>query len=320
MKKTFLFLLLLSTAISFIISCTNQDNQYRDIAYSKVERKFPPQAEGLPMRIPNDSISLRDLIDPTLQKRLLAEINKKPKWKKLVAERKMAIGIVDLTDVNNIRFARINGNHMMYAASLPKIAVLLAATDAIENGELEETAAVKADMKVMISKSDNAATTRMIDLVGYEKIEAVLTSERYQLYDEELGGGLWVGKRYGSGGETNREPIKNLSHAATVTQVCRFYYLLAQGKLVTETRSKQMLSIMEDPALHHKFVNTLDKIAPNARVFRKSGSWNTYHSDSVLVWGDNPDRRYILVALIDDADGEHIIRNLVMPIEKALKK
>jgi beta-lactamase class A len=272
------------------------------------------------LRTIDDSIPLRQLIDSTLQKRLEVQINKNPKWKKLVASKKMAIGIVDLTDENNIRFARINGNHMMYAASLPKIAVLLAATDAIEKGELIETAEVKVDMKLMISKSNNAATTRMINRVGYEKIESVLTSERYDLYDEEFGGGLWVGKRYGSGGDTNRDPIKNLSHAASATQVCRFYYLLAQGKLVTEERSKQMLDIMEDPALHHKFVNTLDKIAPNARLFRKSGSWSTYHSDSILVWGEDPNRRYILVALINDANGEQIIRNLVMPIEMALRK
>ncbi|GAA3597692.1 hypothetical protein GCM10022396_13720 [Flavivirga amylovorans] len=248
------------------------------------------------------------------------EINKKPKWKKLVANKRMAIGIVDLSDTDRIRFARLNGSHMMYAASLPKIAVLLAATDAIEKGELAETSEVKADMKIMISKSNNAATTRMINRIGYDKIETVLTSERYDLYDEEFGGGLWVGKRYGGGGDTNRDPLKNLSHAASVTQVCRFYYLLVQGKLVNEARSKQMLDIMENPDLHHKFVNTLDRIAPNARLFRKSGSWKTYHSDSALVWGKDPKRRYIIVALIDDTNGEQIIRNLIEPIESALKK
>lgn len=273
----------------------------------------------LPIRIKNEAISLNSLVHTDLQNRLKQTIDKNPRWKQLVANKKMAVGIVDLADVNNIRFASVNGNHMMYAASLPKIAVLLASVDAIEKGELKETVAVKSDMKLMISKSNNQATTRMIDRVGYQKIEDVLTSDRYHLYDEELGGGLWVGKRYGGGGDTNREPLKNLSHAATVTQVCRFYYLLAQGKLVTEARSKQMLDIMEDPALHHKFVNTLDKIAPNARLFRKSGSWKTYHSDSILVWGD-PSRRYILVALVDSFNGEQIIRNLVEPIENVLYK
>ena len=81
-----------------------------------------------------------------------------------------------------------------------------------------------------------------------------------------------------------------------------------------------MLDIFENPELHHKFVNTLDRIAPAARLFRKSGSWSTFHSDSILVWGKEENRKYILVALIDDPNGEQIIRNLVVPVEKILKK
>jgi beta-lactamase class A len=77
-----------------------------------------------------------------------------------------------------------------------------------------------------------------------------------------------------------------------------------------------MLNIMADPKLHHKFVNTLDRIAPEARVFRKSGSWRNFHSDSALVWG--PNRKYILVALIEDSEGESIIRKLVLDVEKVL--
>lgn len=277
-------------------------------------------SQNLPIKIENGDVSLRELIDTTLQKKLEKTLYSKKKWKALIDQKRMAVGVVDLSNVNNIRFARVNGNHMMYAASLPKIAVLFAAMDAIEKGELLETAEVKKDMKLMISKSNNQATTRMIDRLGYQKIEDVLTNEKYNLYDEDFGGGLWVGKRYASGGgKTNREPLKNLSHAATVSQVCRFYYLLVQGKLVNEARSKQMLNIMENPALHHKFVNVLDVIAPKARLFRKSGSWRSYHSDSILVWG-SPNRRYILVALIDDPSGEQIIRSLVVPVEKVLKK
>ena len=277
--------------------------------------------DDLPIKIADDQIKpLRSLADKNLQLKFENELNRHAQWKKLIAQKKMAVGIVDLSDPQNVRFANVNGNHMMYAASLPKIAILLAAMDAIDKGELKETKDVKADMRLMISKSDNKASTRMIDRVGYEKIEAVMTDRKYEFYDEHKGGGLWVGKRYGSGGDTNREPLKNLSHAATVNQVCRYYYLLANGKLVNENRSKQMLDIMENPELHHKFVNTLDQIAPNARLFRKSGSWRTYHSDSILVWGKDSSRRYIIVALIDDANGEQIIRDLVKPMEKVLKK
>ncbi|SFZ91892.1 beta-lactamase class A [Flaviramulus basaltis] len=276
--------------------------------------------KGLPIQVSDSQIKpLSSFSNATLQKSLEKELKANPEWKNLISQKKMSVGIVDLSNPEKVRYASINGNYMMYAASLPKIAILLSAMDAIEKGELKETADVKNDMKIMISKSDNHAATRMIDRLGYEKIESVMTDPKYKFYDENKGGGLWVGKRYGGGGKTNREPIKNLSHAASVNQVCRYYYLLAHGKLVNQKRSKQMLDIMGNPDLHHKFVSTLDKIAPNAHLFRKSGSWQTYHSDSILVWGNDPSRRYILVALIDDSNGEQIIRDLVKPIEKVLK-
>ena len=274
----------------------------------------------LPLRLDDSKIKpLNNLSNPLLQKSLEQELNKVPAWKKLIAQNKMAVGVIDLSNPEDAKYASINSNQMMYAASLPKIAVLLAAMDAIEKGQLKETPEVIKDMKLMISNSNNQASTRMIDRVGYAKIESVMTDDKYKLYDKTYGG-LWVGKRYAAGGPTNREPLKHLSHAATVAQVCKYYYLLANGKLVNNERSKEMLDIMENPALHHKFVNTLDLIAPDARLFRKSGSWKNFHSDSILVWGKEATRRYILVALIDDANGESIIRNLVVPVEKVLKK
>ncbi|WP_249066570.1 serine hydrolase [Halalkalibaculum roseum] len=273
---------------------------------------------NLPFVLPDSAVKpLRSLVDEELQNSLIATLSANPKWKKLIDQKKMALGLVDLRDLTDINFARINGNYMMYAASLPKIAILLAAMDAFEKGELKETEEIRKDLKLMISRSDNRASTRMIDRLGYEKIESVMTDPKYALYDEDYGGGLWVGKRYASAGRRYPDPIKGLSHAATASQVSRFYYLLASGRLVNAERSKQMLNILEDPALHHKFVNTLDKIAPNARLFRKSGSWRNYHSDSILVWGA-PSRRYILVALIEDPDGEQIMRKLVVPVEQVL--
>ena len=256
--------------------------------------------------------------DGPLQVFLEQEINKQPYWKRLAKQKRLSIGVIDLNNTEFVQYAGINSEEMMYAASLPKIAVLLAAMDAIEECTLIATPAVKNDMKLMISKSNNQATTRMIDRVGFKKISDVLTDSKYNFYDYEKGG-LWVGKRYAAAGKKVPDPIKGLSHAASVKQVCRFYFQLATGNLVTRERSKEMLDIMENPALHHKFVNTLDRIAPDARLFRKSGSWRNYHSDSILVWGEDG-RRYILVALVDDPNGEQIIRNLVVPVEKVIKK
>lgn len=274
--------------------------------------------QSLPVSTSGKIPAITDIECSELKILLKEEIYKNPTWKKLVENKKMAIGIVDLSDSNHVKFAGLNEQHMMYAASLPKIAVLYAVMHAIENGEIEETETVKKDLRLMISKSNNAAATRMIDLVGFDKIESVLQNVEPKLYDESCGGGLWCGKRYGSGGGRNPDPLKGISHAATTLQVCNFYYQLVFGKLISPQRSAEMLGYLKDPALHHKFINTLQTLAPNASFYRKSGSWKNYHADSVLVWG--PDRKYIMVALIENTNGETIIRNLVKPLENVLKK
>lgn len=264
----------------------------------------------------NCATNIEELKDYTLQSNLNAALRKDRKLQRLVREKKLAIGLIDLKNPRT-RYAAVNGNEMMYAASLPKIAVLLAAIDAIDKGELVETSAVTKDMNLMIRKSNNAASTRMIDRVGYDKIAEVMTSPEYQLYNKQKGGGLWVGKRYAAAGKRNPDPLKGLSHAASVDAVCKYYYMLAQGELVSQERSEQMKSILVNPGLHHKFVNTLDKVAPKAKIYRKSGSWRTFHSDS--VWVNGPERNYILVALINDVEGEQIARRLVRIAEKAMK-
>lgn len=275
--------------------------------------------KDLPLRVEDSAIMpLANLRNTNLESDLSKIIAENKKWSQLVRNKKMSVGLVDLSNPNEVRFASVNGNNMMYAASLPKIAVLLAATDAIEKGELEETEEVKSDMRQMIARSDNAATTRMIDRIGLDKIAEVMQDPDYEFYDQSKGGGLWVGKRYAKTGPRYGDPLKNISHGATANQVCRFYYLLSFGQLVNFERSKQMLEYLSEPELHHKFVNTIDQVAPDAQVYRKSGSWRNFHSDSALVWGPEW-RRYILVALVEDADGEKIMRELIKEVDKALQ-
>jgi beta-lactamase class A len=273
--------------------------------------------DALPIHHPSGISELRELECDTLQILLKEEIFKNKQWKQLVENKKMAIGIVDLSDLDNVKYAGLNSDYMMYAASLPKIAVLLTVMDAISKGELQESPELTNEMRMMISKSSNSAATRLIDTVGFERIEQTLRDLDYRFYDEESGGGLWVGKRYASSGRRYPDPLKGLSHGATVSMVCSFYYKLAFGKLINEKRSAEMLDILKDPALTHKFVNTLKRIAPNTAIYRKSGTWKTYHADSVLVWG--PERRYIIVALIENSNGGNIMKNLVEPVEDVFK-
>lgn len=260
---------------------------------------------------------LRSLQDENLTSELKAAINANPAWRTLLRNKRMSVGIVDLSREDNVRYASLNGRHMMYAASLPKIAVLAAAHDAIERGELVETAEIKRDMRLMIAKSNNAATTRMIDRVGFENIERTMTDPGLKLYDPEFGGGLWVGKRYAAGGRRHPDPMKGISHAATTEQICRYFYLLANDRLISPEASDKMRSYLVDPELHHKFVSVLDRVAPKAKVYRKSGSWSTFHADVAMVEG--PERNYIITALVDDPKGEQIIRELGVVLDKMLK-
>ncbi len=273
----------------------------------------------LPALVP-DSLwtPLREQVDDALQARLDLILRRNPRQKALIASGKMAVGLVDMTHPEAPRFARVNGEVMMYAASLPKIAILLAAVKAFEDGSLPESQANLRDLQLMIRKSSNSAATRMLQLAGgMTAVEAILRDPAYELYDPSEGGGLWVGRPYAKGGESHRDPMKGLSHAASVTQVCRFYYLMATGRLVSPERSLQMLKMMSDPGIHHKFVHTLEDVAPQATLYRKSGTWRQWHADSVLVW-DEQWRRYILVGLIEDASGGMILQNLVLQAEEAL--
>lgn len=301
-------------AMIFVLLSCEQDAQ--EIINPEDDR-VKPDIHTLPMRLGKDSVpSLRSVIDPSFQAELEQLVNSNAKWKRLISQRRMAVGMVDLSDPYNPVYARMNGNVMMYAASLPKIGILLATMDALEKGELEDSPEIREKMRLMISKSSNVAATELMDMLGFEKIESVLQDPRYALYDEDYGGGLWVGKRYAKTGERHPDPLAGISHGATVSQVCRYYYLMAYGKLISYERSEQMLEMMADPELHHKFVANLEQIAPSARLYRKSGTWKTYHADSVLVWG--PERRYILVALIEDVEGEKIMRDLVVKADNLL--
>jgi beta-lactamase class A len=327
MKKLTAFSLILSLSyLPIILFSTLPSSGSANTENGMIDRisniEFPSSdinyAEStLPLDMPDGSLkNIEELHDPSLQQKLDKILTSNPKWAKLSKNKALSIGIVDMNDPVNSRFAAINGDEMMYAASLPKIAILLACEDAIACGKLKETNEVKQDMRQMIAKSSNSAASRMIERVGIDHIADVLQNSKYNLYDKTNGGGLWVGKAYGKGGKRKGDPLKNLSHAASVTQVAKFYYMLAFGQLVNAERSRHMLKMMSDPELHHKFVSVLNKVAPNAKIYRKSGSWENWHADSALVW--SKERRYIVVALSNDSNGESMLRELMLKIDTAL--
>jgi beta-lactamase class A len=71
-----------------------------------------------------------------------------------------------------------------------------------------------------------------------------------------------------------------------------------------------MLEVFSPPGLHDKFVSVLEKTVPLSSLYRKSGEWSVWHSDSMLVW-DGEWRRYILIAMVKYPRGEEVLKELV---------
>jgi beta-lactamase class A len=236
---------------------------------------------------------------------LMEEVNKK----------KLSVALVDITDSKNPRLAMLNGNEMMYAASLPKIAILLGAFVDIEQGQMSLNDETRESLTKMIRFSSNNSATEMLRRVGKDHLRNILTSDRYRLYDRSRNGGLWVGKEYGKNPAFRRDPLHNLSHGATAYQVARFYYLLETGQLVSPELCIEMKDILSKPEIHHKFVKGLEGY-PDAKIYRKSGTWRQWHSDSALVEANG--YKYIAIALSENPEGGKWLTEMISPMHNLI--
>ena len=254
-------------------------------------------------------------MDQYLQTRLQATLHNLG-LTKAVADKKLALALVDITHPRSPRVASINGSQMMYAASLPKIAILLGAFEQIESGAMKLDGENRELMTQMIRKSSNVAATTMLRKVGKEHLAELLQAPRYKLYDRNRNGGLWVGKEYGKSPAWQRDPLHNLSHGATAMQVARFYYLLETNRLVSAKLTVDMKEILSKSAINHKFVKGLQKVHPDSNIYRKSGSWRQFHADSAMVERDG--RRYIAVGLVENQAGGQWLTQLIVEMDKLI--
>lgn len=242
---------------------------------------------------------LRQAGDPSLQKGLEKVIGDLGLSQE-VARGHLAVSLVDVTEAEHPRMAMLNGDEMLYAASLPKIAILLGTFVEAERGRITLDAKHIDTLTRMIRVSSNEAASEALRWVGGQRLIEILESPRFGFYEPRGKGGLWVGKSYGPDAAYQRDPVRNLSHGATAFQVARFYQMLAANALVNAQLTAQMKDIMSRPGIIHKFVKGLSGI-PGLEIFRKSGSWRDTHADSALVEANG--RKYIMVGLAHSEQG-----------------
>lgn len=258
--------------------------------------------------------------DAKLHKTFTTELRKEFKGKFWLGidQKRIAIVLVDITDLKRPRVAEFNGDIMMYAASLPKIAILLGALVEVERGRLELDDELRDSLTRMIRESSNADATAVLNRVGFGNLANILRSRRFRLYDPAHNGGLWVGRDYGGGTLWRRDPLHAISHGATAMQTARFYYLAAAGQLLNSRLNDALLEILSQPAIEHMFVKGLDEVNPDATIYRKSGTWMQYHADSGIVVADN--YRYIIVAITRTPQGAGLLERLIGAAEETMRR
>lgn len=257
-----------------------------------------------------ETSDLRSAMNPGLQRSLESTVRDLG-LEADVADGRLALALVDVTESGKPRLAMLNGDRMMYAASLPKIAILFGAIAEAEAGRLKLDGERLAALANMIRHSSNADATRVLNWVGGERLLQLLESPQFAFYDRADGGGLWVGKAYDSAPAFRRDPVANLSHGATVYQVARLYAMLADGSLFGPRSNALMLDALSRPGIRHKFVAGL-AVRPDAVLWRKSGTWQDTHADSALV--ESGGRRFVMVAIARSPEGGDWLRRLAAPL------
>ncbi len=252
-------------------------------------------------------------VDTQLQARLV-EIDRDLGRQFEIPEAARAVGVLDLTD---LRLALVRPDSMFYAASVPKICILLAYFAANPHAATDLPPDVERELGSMIKVSDNALAAKYGRMLGMDQVQEVLQSMRYRLYDQDHGGGLWYGKHYGKGAPRVGDPIHDHSHGATVRQCLRFYLMLEQGRLVSTAACGKMKEIFAAPHLDHrdsKFVTGLQ--GRDLSLVRKSGTWQDWHLDSARI--EHGDRVYLLVGMTHHPRGAEYLAAVAAAVDEEL--
>lgn len=249
--------------------------------------------------------------DPEWQRRV-EEIDAplRAKWK-LPADARAA-GVIDL---RTGRLAWLRPDAITYAASIPKIGILLAWAEANPDRLARLDAETRRELGEMIKRSSNELATKFSRELGIARVQAVLNAHGF--YDAARGGGIWFGKHYGKDSERVRDPVGDHSHAATVRQLLRFYLLLEQGRLISPEASRAMRGVFASPDIPHiedRFVKGL--AGRGLEIRRKSGWWEKWSHDSAVVSGAG--RHYVIVALTEHPGGTEYLEEFAARIDDAL--
>lgn len=225
-----------------------------------------------------------------------------------------AFGVLDLTDLH---LAMIQPDVMFYAASVPKICIVMAYFATHPEAVADLDPEVERELQHVIKRSDNQLAAKYSQMVGLDTIQEMLQSKRYRFYDQEHGGGFWCGKHYGIAQPRLADPVHDHSHAATVRQCLRYYLMLEQGRLVSAAACARLKRIFAAPDL--EFHNQSFVLGLNGRdltIIRKSGMWEDWHLDTARI--QHGERVYLLAGMVRHPMGREYLAQMATAVDEAL--
>jgi beta-lactamase class A len=250
-------------------------------------------------------------VDPSVQAKL-EKIDAELRGKYGMSSEQTAVGVLDL---NTLRLAMIHPDREEYAASVPKVGILLAYFQLHPEAATNLNPQTRHELALMVKLSNNEAAEKLSRELGLKQIQAVL--DAYHFYDANHGGGIWVGKHYGKGDERYGDPVGNHAHAATVRQLLRYFLMLEQGKLVSPAASQAMREIFASPDIPHDNIKFVKGFAGrDVQIIRKWGSWEDWLHDAAVVTGGG--RHYILVSLTKHPKGDDYLVDLAKAVDGLL--
>lgn len=221
-----------------------------------------------------------------------------------------AFGVVDLAGP---RVAMIRPDEMFYGASLPKIVIVWAFLVDHPEAVAHPPGEVEHDLEAIIKRSDNELAAKYSQIVGLDRLQSLLESPEYRFYDREHGGGLWCGKHYGLDQPRRGDPLRNLSHAATVRQTLRYYLLLEQDRLGSPLVCRRLREIFGAPwAEFHDDYFVAGLRGMNLNMIRKNGLWEDWHLDSARI--ELPDRPILLAGMVHHPRGPDYLSKMARAV------
>lgn len=184
-------------------------------------------------------------------------------------------------------------NQKLESASLIKLFIMATAFEEIEKGTLDKNEVID-DIKIMINISDNDAADRIIDKLGFDKINNYIVTNGYSLTEIH---------------RKMSEAPNNGDNYTSVIDVGNLLEKMYRGTCVTQSASQEMIEILKTQTLTSKIPAG---VPDGVETANKTGELDDVENDAAIVYKENA--HYIVVVMSNNVSDTAAARNNIKEI------